>query len=190
MKVGLMKKKAGQMRSKKMVNEIFEAKATEIEEAMADKSMEQEGKEAETKDVKKVEDEKKEEDLILINPRKIGKLKIELRPDGLVHMIGKNIKDDDKLPLFLVTYGIDLLLNKDVKPSFILNGIMNYKPFKEKMIVEQYESSKNKESESGADTVSTSMPQGINPLAMMLGSMIASGVSGSEVQTNDKVTDQ
>lgn len=157
-------------------------KATEAREAMADKSVEQEGKEAEAKDAKKAEDEKKE-DTILINPKRTGKLKIELKPDGSVYMTGKNIKDGDELPLFLVTYGINIMLQKDVKPSYIMNGILAYKPFKEKMIVEQYEKdNENKRSESGADTVSTNMPQGINPLATMLGSMMASGASASEVQ--------
>ena len=190
--------KAGQMRSKKMADEVLEAKeykkpevdakvdeaikATEAREAMADKSVEQEGKEAEAKDAKKAEDEKKE-DTILINPKRTGKLKIELKPDGSVYMTGKNIKDGDELPLFLVTYGINIMLQKDVKPSYIMNGILAYKPFKEKMIVEQYEKdNENKRSESGADTVSTNMPQGINPLATMLGSMMASGASASEVQ--------
>ena len=174
----------GQMRSKKMADEVLESKATETEEAMVDKPVEQEGKEAETKDAKKAEDEKKkEEDTILINPKKTGKLKIELRPDGSAYMIGKNIKDNDELPLFLITYGINMMLQKDVKPSCIMNGILTYKPFKEKMIVEQYEKDHEKKgSESGADTVSTNMPQGINPLATMLGSMMASGASGSEVQ--------
>ena len=191
MKAGLMKKKmVGQTRSNKMADEVLESKATETEEAMVDKPVEQEGKEAEAKDAKKAEDEKKEEDSILINPRKTGKLKIELRPDGSAYMTGKNIKDGDELPLFLITYGINMMLQKDVKPSCIMNGILAYKPFKEKMIVEQYENNKNKGSESRADTVSASMPQGINPLAMMLGSMMASGASGSEVQVNDKVTDQ
>lgn len=139
-----------------------------------------------------VEEKEKEEKekTILKNPKRMGKIKIEVMPDGRVYLIGKNINDNDELPLFLVTYGINLMLNKDVKPSFIIEGIMSYKPFKEKMIVEQFESDKNKGSESGADTVSTSTPQGINPLAMMLGSMMASGASGSEIQTNDKVTDQ
>ena len=191
MKAGLMKKKmVGQTRSNKMADEVLESKATETEEAMVDKPVEQEGKEAEAKDAKKAEDEKKEEDSILINPRKTGKLKIELRPDGSAYMTCKNIKDGDELPLFLITYGINMMLQKDVKPSCIMNGILAYKPFKEKMIVEQYENNKNKGSESRADTVSASMPQGINPLAMMLGSMMASGASGSEVQVNDKVTDQ
>ena len=191
MKAGLMKKKmVGQTRSNKMADEVLESKATETEEAMVDKPVEQEGKEAEAKDAKKAEDEKKEEDSILINPRKTGKLKIELRPDGSAYMTGKNIKDGDELPLFLITYGINMMLQKDVKPSCIMNGILAYKPFKEKMIVEQYENNKNKGSESRADTVSASMPQGINPLAMMLGSMMASRASGSEVQVNDKVTDQ
>lgn len=131
--------------------------------------------------------EEKEEKTILKNPKRMGKIKIELMPDGRVYLTGKNLNDNDELPLFLVTYGINMMLNKDVKPSFIMNGIMNYKPFKEKMIVEQYENNKNKGSESGVDTVSTNTPQGINPLAMMLGSMMASGASGSEVQTNDKV---
>ena len=184
-----MKKKTGRMRSKKMADEVLESKATEAEETMVDKPMEQEGKEAETKDVKKAEDEKKEEDSILINPRKTGKLKIELRPDGLVHMAGKNIKDNEKLPLFLVTHGINLLLNKDVKPSLILNGIMNYKPFKEKMIVEQYE--KDKESKNSNDKQKGSDAHqisgtGMNPLMGMLGSMMASAAvnanDGSEVQ--------
>ena len=160
-------------------------KATEAREAMADKPVEQEGKESENKDAKKAEDEKAKakEDTILINPKKAGKLKIELRPDGSVYMTGKNIKDGDELPLFLVTYGINIMLQKDVKPSYIMNGILAYKPFKEKMIVEQYEKdNENKRSESGADTVSTNMPQGINPLAAMLGSMMASGASASEVQ--------
>ena len=167
-----------------MADEVLESKAAETEEAMVDKPVEQEGKEAETKDAKKAGDEKKkEEDSILINPRKTGKLKIELRPDGSVYMTGKNIKDNDELPLFLITYGINMMLQKDVKPSYIMNGILAYKPFKEKMIVEQYENDhENKGSESGADTVSTNMPQGINPLATMLGSMMASGASGSEVQ--------
>lgn len=183
MKAGLMKKKTGQMRSNKMADEILETKATEAEEVMVDKSVEQEGKEAENKDAKKAEDEKKKDDSILINPKKLGKIKIELRPDGSVYMTGKNIKDTDELPLFLVTYGINMMLAKDVKPSYIMNGILSYKPFKEKMIVENYEKDhENKGSESGADTVSTNMPQGINPLAMMLGSMMASGASGSEVQ--------
>ena len=167
-----------------MADEVLEAKAEETaEKAMVDKPVEQEGKKAEAKDAKKTEDDKKEDDSILINPRKTGKLKIELRPDGSVYMIGKNIKDNDELPLFLITYGINIMLQKDVKPSCIMNGILAYKPFKEKMIVEQYEKDqKNKGSESGADTVSTNMPQGINPLAAMLGSMMASGASGSEVQ--------
>ena len=184
MKDGLMKMKTdGQMRSNKMADEVLETKATETEESMVDKPVEQEGKAEETKDVKKAEDEKKEEDSILINPRKTGKLKIEFRPDGSAYMTGKNIKDNDELPLFLITYGINMMLQKDVKPSYIMNGILAYKPFKEKMIVEQYENDqKNKGSESGADTVSTNMPQGINPLATMLGSMMASGASGSEVQ--------
>lgn len=184
MKDGLMKKmKTGQMRSNKMADEILETKATEAEEVMVDKSVEQEGKEAENKDAKKAEDEKKKDDSILVNPKKLGKIKIELRPDGSVYMTGKNIKDTDELPLFLVTYGINMMLQKDVKPSYIMNGILSYKPFKEKMIVENYEKDhENKGSESGADTVSTNMPQGINPLAMMLGSMMASGASGSEVQ--------
>lgn len=182
MKDGQMKMKTGQMRSNKMADEVLELKTTEAEEAMADKPVEQEGKVEETKDVKKAEDEKKE-DTILINPRKTGRLKIEFRLDGSVCMTGKNIKDNDKLPLFLITYGINIMLQKDVKPSCIMNGILAYKPFKEKMIVEQYEKDhENKGSESGADTVSTNMPQGINPLAAMLGSMMASGASGSEVQ--------
>lgn len=134
--------------------------------------------------------EKKEEKTVLKNPKRMGKIKIEVMPDGRVYLMGKNISDNDELPLFLVTYGINLMLNNDVKPSFIMNGIMNYKPFKEKMIVEQYENGKSKGSESGADTVSTNTPQGINPLAMMLGSMMASGAYGGEVQANDKVTDQ
>lgn len=188
--------KTGQMRGKKMADEVLEAKeykkpevdakvdeaikATEAREAMADKPVEQEGKEAEAKDAKKA---KAKENTILINPKKVGKLKIELRPDGSVYMTGKNIKDGDELPLFLVTYGINIMLQKDVKPSYIMNGILTYKPFKEKMIVEQYEKdNENKRSESGADTVSTNMPQGINPLATMLGSMMASGASASEVQ--------
>ena len=133
------------------------------------------------------EDKEEKEKSILKNPKRIGKIKIEVMPDGCVYLTGKNINDNDELPLFLVTYGINLMLNKDVKPSFIVSGIMNYKPLKEKLIVEQYEDNKNKGSESGADTVSTNMPQGINPLATMLGSMMASGASGSEVQTNDKV---
>lgn len=139
-----------------------------------------------------VEEKEKEEKekSILKNPKRMGKIKMEIMPDGRVYLIGKNINDNDELPLFLVTYGINMMLNKDVKPSFIMNGIMNYKPFKEKMIVEQYENNKNKGSESGADTVSTNTPQGINPLAMMLGSMMASGASGSEVQANEEVTDQ
>lgn len=175
--------KTGQTRSKKMADEVLEIKAAEAEEAMVDKPMEQEGKEAETEDAKKAEDEKKEENTILINSRKTGKLKIELRPDGSVYMTGKNVKDTDELPLFLITYGINIMLQKDVKPSYIMNGILAYKPFKEKMIVENYEKDhENKGSESGADTVSTNMPQGINPLAAMLGSMMASGASGSEVQ--------
>lgn len=184
MKDGLMKMKTdGQTRSKKMADEVLESKATEAEEAMVDKPMEQEGKKAETKDAKKVEDEKKKDDSILINPKKLGKIKIELRPDGSVYMTGKNVKDADELPLFLITYGINIMLQKDVKPSYIMNGILSYKPFKEKMIVENYEKDhENKGSESGADTVSTNMPQGINPLAAMLGSMMASGASGSEVQ--------
>ena len=184
MKDGLMKMKTdGQMRSNKMADEVLETKATETEESMVDKPVEQEGKAEETKDVKKAEDEKKEEDSILINPRKTGKLKIEFRPDGSAYMTGKNIKDNDELPLFLITYGINMMLQKDVKPSYIMNGILAYKPFKEKMIVEQYEKAhENKGSKSGADTVSTNMPQGINPLATMLGSMMASGASGSEVQ--------
>lgn len=175
--------KAGQMRSKKMADEVLEAKATEAEEAMADKPVEQEGKETETKDAKKAEDENKKDDSILVNPKKTGKIKIELRPDGSVYMTGKNVKDNDELPLFLITYGINIMLQKDVKPSYIMNGILAYKPFKEKMIVEQYEKdNKNKGGKSGADTVSTNMPQGINPLAAMLGSMMASGASASEVQ--------
>ena len=175
--------KAGQMRSKKMADEVLEAKATEAEEAMADKPVEQEGKETETEDAKKAEDENKKDDSILVNPKKTGKIKIELRPDGSVYMTGKNVKDNDELPLFLITYGINIMLQKDVKPSYIMNGILAYKPFKEKMIVEQYEKdNKNKGGKSGADTVSTNMPQGINPLAAMLGSMMASGASASEVQ--------
>ena len=184
MKDGLMKMKTdGQMRSKKMADEVLESKATETEEAMVDKPVEQEGKEAEAKNAKKAEDEKKKDDSILINLRKTGKIKIELRPDGSVYMTGKNVKDNDELPLFLITYGINMMLQKDVKPSYIMNGILAYKPFKEKMIVEQYEKDHEKKgSESGADTVSTNMPQGINPLATMLGSMMASGASASEVQ--------
>lgn len=175
--------KTGQMRSKKMADEVFEAKATEAEETMADKPVEQEGKETEAKDAKKAEDEKKKEDTILINPKRTGKIKIELRPDGSVYMTGKNVKDNDELPLFLVTYGINIMLQKDVKPSCIMNGILAYKPFKEKMIVEQYERDKeNKGSESGASGHSVDMSQGINPLMGMLGSMMASGASKSEVQ--------
>ena len=175
--------KAGRMRSKKMADEVLEAKATEAEEAMADKPVEQEGKETETEDAKKAEDENKKDDSILVNPKKTGKIKIELRSDGSVYMTGKNIKDNDELPLFLITYGINIMLHNDVKPSYIMNGILAYKPFKEKMIVENYEKdNENKGSKSGADTVSTNMPQGINPLAAMLGSMMASGASGSEVQ--------
>ena len=184
MKHGQMKMmKAGQMRSKKMADEVLEAKATEAEEAMADKPVEQEGKETEAKDIKKAEDEKKKEDSILVNPKKIGKIKIELKPDGSVYMTGKNIKDNDELPLFLVTYGINIMLQNDVKPSYIMNGILAYKPFKEKMIVEQYEKDKeNKGSESGASGHSVDMGQGINPLMGMLSSMMASGASASEVQ--------
>lgn len=139
-----------------------------------------------------VEEKEKEEKekTILKNPKRMGKIKMEIMPDGRVYLMGKNINDNDELPLFLVTYGINLMLNKDVKPSFIIEGIMNYKPLREKMIVEQYEGDKNKGSESGADIVSTNTPQGINPLATMLGSMMASGASGSKVQANDKVTDQ
>lgn len=169
----------GQTRSKKMADETIK----EIDEATVDKPVEQEGKETETKDAKKAEDEKKEENTILINPRKIGKIKIELRPDGSVYMTGKNIKDNDELPLFLITYGINIMLQKDVKPSYIMNGILSYKPFKEKMIIEQYEKdNESKGSKSGADIVSTSMPQGINPLVATLGSMMASGASVSEAQ--------
>ena len=48
MKAGLMKKKmVGQTRSNKMADEVLESKATETEEAMVDKPVEQEGKEAE-----------------------------------------------------------------------------------------------------------------------------------------------
>ncbi len=142
-------------------------------------------REANAVEENKEEKEEKEES-ILKNPKRMGKIKIEVMPDGHVYIMGKNINDNDELPLFLMTYGINLMLNKDVKPSFIVSGIMNYKPLKEKLIVEQHED-KNKGSESGADTVSTSMPQGINPLTAMLGSMMASGASGSEVQTNNKV---
>lgn len=180
----MKKMKTGQMRSNKMADEVLETKAEEItEEVMVDKLVEQEGKEAEAEDAKKAEGEKKKDDSILINPKKLGKIKIELRPDGSVYMTGKNIKDTDELPLFLVTYGINMMLAKDVKPSYIMNGILSYKPFKEKMIVENYEKDhENKGSKSGADTVSTSMPQGINPLAAILGSMMASGASASKVQ--------
>lgn len=193
--------KTGQMRSKKMADEVLETKeykkpevdakvdeaikvAEAAEAAVIDKPVEQEGKEAEAKDVKKAEGEKeKKDDSILINPKKTGKLKIELKPDGSVYMTGKNIKDGDELPLFLVTYGINIMLQKDVKPSYIMNGILTYKPFKEKMIVENYEKdNENKGSESGASEHSVDMSQGINPLMGMLGSMMTSGASASEVQ--------
>lgn len=187
--------KTGQMRSNKMADKALETKeykkpevdakideaikAAEAEEAMADKPVEQEGKEAENKDAKKAEDAKKE-DTILINPKKTGKLKIELRPDGSVYMTGKNIKDGDELPLFLLTYGIKIMLQKDVKPSYIMNGILAYKPFKEKMIIEQYEKdSENKNSGSGQSGIPAN---GINPLMGILGSMMAFGISGGEVQ--------
>lgn len=127
------------------------------------------------------EKEKEEEKSILNNPKRMGKIKIEIMPDGHVFLLGKNINDNDELPLFLVTYGINLMLNKDVKPSFIIKGIMNYKPLREKMIVEQHEGGENKGSESVVDTVSTNTPQGINPLAMMLSHMMTSGASGSKV---------
>ena len=168
------------------MSEVEKNEAIDVESRPVESS---DGK-VQEKPIEETKKQEKEEKTVLKNPNHMGKIKIEVMPDGRVFLIGKNINDDDELPLFLVTYGINLMLNKDVKPSFILNGIMNYKPFKEKMIVEQYEGDKNKGSESRADTVSTSMPQGINPLAMMLGSMMASGASGSEVQTNDKITDQ
>lgn len=192
--------KTGQMRSKKMADEVLETKeyskpevdakideavkATEAREtAMADKPVEQERKEAEAEDTKKTEDEKAKakEDSILINPKKTGKIKIELRPDGSVYMTGKNIKDNDELPLFLITYGINIMLQKDVKPSYIMNGILTYKPFKEKMIVEQYEkdNEENKNSGSGQSEVQAN---GINPLLGMMASMMAFGASGGEVQ--------
>lgn len=179
MKDGRMKTtKTGQMRSKKMADEVLETKATEAEEAMVDKSVEQEGKETEAEDAKKAE--AKKDDSILINPKRTGKLKIELRPDGSVCMTGKNIKDADELPLFLITYGINIMLQKDVKPSYIMNGILTYKPFKEKMIVEQYEKdNENKNSGSGQSEVQAN---GINPLLGMMASMMASGASGGEVQ--------
>ena len=174
--------KTGQTRSDKMADEVLEAKAAEAsEEVMVDKSVEQEGKETEDKDAKKTEDAKeKKEDSILINPKKTGKLKIELKPDGSVYITGKNIKDSDELPLFLVTYGINIMLQKDVKPSYIMNGILSYKPFKEKMIIENYEKdNESKNSGSGQSEVSAN---GINPLLGMMASMMASGASGGEVQ--------
>lgn len=198
MKHGQMKTmKTGQMRSNKMADEVLETKeykkpevdakideAVKATEARVEvEAMEQERKETEAKDAKKAEDEKKKEDTILINPKRTGKLKIELRPDGSVYTTGKNIKDNDELPLFLVTYGINIMLQNDVKPSYIMNGILAYKPFKEKMIVEQYEKdNENKKSKSGVSGHSVDMSQGINPLMGMLGSMMASGASASEVQ--------
>lgn len=160
------------------MNKAIDVEAKPVEEANA----------VEEKAEEKEREEK--EKSILKNPKRMGKIKMEIMPDGRVYLMGKNINDNDELPLFLVTYGINLMLNKDVKPSFIIEGILNYKPLREKMIVEQYKGDKNKGSESRADTVSTNTPQGINPLAMMLGSMMASGASGSEMQANNKVTDQ
>lgn len=137
------------------------------------------------KSVEETEKQEKEEKTVLKNPKRMGKIKIEVMPDGRVYLMGKNINDNDELPLFLVTYGINLMLNKDVKPSFIMNGIMSYKPLKDKMIVEQYEENKN----SGSGQ-SKNLANGINPLMGMIGSMMASGASGSEVQTNDKAEDE
>lgn len=129
-----------------------------------------------------VEENKKEkeekEKSILKNPKRMGKIKIELMPDGRVFLLGKNVNDNDELPLFLVTYGINLMLNKDVDPSLIIGGIINYKPLKEKLIVKQHEGEQQK----GLDTSNKSSNE-VNPLFGMLGSMMAS-MTASKASNN------
>lgn len=122
--------------------------------------------------------ENKEEKTVLKNPNRMGKIKIEVMPDGRVYLMGKNINDNDELPLFLVTYGINLMLSKDVRPSLIMNGILNYKPLKEKMIVEQYENKENSDKQKGLDPSNISSNE-VNPLMGMLGSMIASAAANN-----------
>lgn len=161
-----------------------------MSEAEMNEAIDVEAKPAGEANAVEEKDKEEKEKSILKNPKRMGKIKMEIMPDGRVYLMGKNINDNDELPLFLVTYGINLMLNKDVKPSFIIEGIMNYKPLREKMIVEQFKDNENKGSESRAAGPLMDASQGINPLAMMLGSMMASGASGSEIQTNDKVTDQ
>lgn len=117
---------------------------------------------------------------ILINPKKTGKIKIELLKNGRIYFTGKNIKDDDELPLFLVTYGINMMLEKDVKTSYIMSGILNYKPFKEKMIVEQHEGEQQK----GLDTSNKSNNE-VNPLFGMLGSLMASMAANKASNNKD-----
>lgn len=189
------KTKDGQMRSKKMADEVLETKEykkpevdtkvdeaikatearVEAEEVMVDRSVKQEGKEAENKVEEKAEKENKS---ILINPKKTGKIKIELLRNGRIYLTGKNIKDDDELPLFLVTYGINMMLEKDVKTSYIMSGILNYKPFREKMIVEQREGEQQK----GLDTINKSSNE-VNPLFGTLGSLMAS-MAASKASNN------
>lgn len=117
---------------------------------------------------------------ILINPKKTGKIKIELLKNGRIYFTGKNIKDDDELPLFLVTYGINMMLEKDVKTSYIMSGILNYKPFKEKMIVEQHEGEQQK----GLDT-SNKPNNEVNPLFGTLGSLMASMAANKASNNKD-----
>lgn len=183
MKHGLMKQMMnGQMRSNKMADEVKEAidvEATEVKES--------EQVETKVENADEKQDKKDEEKSILINPKKAGKIKIELLRDGRIYFTGKNVKDNDELPLFLVTYGINMMLNKDVKPSYIMNGILNYKPFKEKMIVEQYnEKENNSDKQKGLDPHNMTGNE-VNPLMGMLGSMVASAAAnkGSDNEVNN-----
>lgn len=189
MKDGLMKQMMnGQMRSDKMADEMREAIEVEATEAKENNSVQ--NQEAEYNGDGKAAEEKQDEKVdksILINPKKTGKIKIEILRDGRIYLTGKNIKDNDELPLFLVTYGINMMLNKDVKPSYIMNGILNYKPFKEKMIVEQYnENESNSDKQKGLDPPNLSSSE-VNPLMGMLGSMVASAAAskGSNNEVNN-----
>lgn len=167
------------------MREAIEVEATETKENDNVQNQEAEhngdGKAAEEKQDEKVDKS------ILINSKKTGKIKIEIFRDGRIYFTGKNIKDNDELPLFLVTYGINMMLAKDVKPSYIMNGILNYKPFKEKMIVEQYnEKESGSDKQKGLDPHNLSSSE-VNPLMGMLGSMVASAAAnkGSDNEVNN-----
>lgn len=134
----------------------------------------------EKEDVKQENKEKEEEKKkgILKEGKKSGKIKMSIYANGDVYLSGKNVNDNDELPLFLVTYGINLMLRKDVKPSYILNGILSYKPFKEKMIVENHEKENN-------DNAGSLSMQGVNPLMGMFGSMMAQSMNDNKEEIQD-----